>query len=78
MKRVYKCLTVLAVCGLLSVFRVEADSQPPAKGGVLPDFVLAVPNNLDHQQYLGIAGQDSFKLTEIKAQVVILEIFNMY
>ena len=78
MKRVYRYLVVLAVCCLLTVLRVEADSQPPPQGGVLPDFALVMPKDLDHQQYLGITGKDSFKVSEIKARVLIIEIFNMY
>ena len=68
----------MVVCFLLSVFRVEADSQPPAQGGVLLDFTLAVPGDLDHQQYLGIEAKESFNVSDIKAQVLIIEIFNMY
>jgi hypothetical protein len=78
MKRIYQYLAVVAVCCLFSVLRVEADSQPPAQGGVLPDFVLAMPRDLIHQQYLGITGKDSFNVSEIKARVLIIEIFNMY
>ena len=78
MRRVLKISAVMVVCCLLSAFRVEADSQPPVQGGVLPDFTLAVPRDLDHQQYLGIAAQKSFNVSDIKAQVLIIEIFNMY
>jgi len=78
MKRAYPLLTVLAFCCLIWTSGAEADSQPPPEGGVLPDFVLAAPSSLDYQQYLGISGKDVFKITEIKAQVVILELFNMY
>ena len=78
MKRVLHFLLILAAGGVLSVFRVAAESQPPAVGGVLPDFVLAVPDDPEQQQYLGITGKDAFRITDIKAQVVILEIFNMY
>lgn len=78
MKRILKISAVLVVCCLLSVFRVEADSQPPAQGGELPDFSLTVPRDLDHQQYLGIEAKESFNVSDIKARVLIIEIFNMY
>ncbi|MGD8393540.1 MAG: hypothetical protein PVH74_18550, partial [Desulfobacterales bacterium] len=56
----------------------NAATQPPAVGGVLPDFSLAVPKNVDHQRYLGIADKASFTIPEIKADVVIIQIFSMY
>jgi hypothetical protein len=55
-----------------------ADSQPPAVGGKLPEFTLSVPKNDEHQEYLGLAGKESFKISEISAEVVIIEIFSMY
>ena len=55
-----------------------ADSQPPAVGSQLPDFTLPVPKSNDHQEYLGLSGKESFKIPEISAEVVIIEIFSMY
>ncbi len=71
------------VVGLLGVFLLSAsftsaDSQAPAVGGVLPDFSLAVPQNDEHQKYLGLAGKEAFSIPEIRAEVVIIEIFSMY
>jgi hypothetical protein len=45
---------------------------------VLPEFTLPVPQADDQQQYLGVVGKDSFKIPEIKADIVIIEIFNIY
>jgi hypothetical protein len=56
----------------------RADSQPPQVGGVLPQFSLPAPESGEHQQYLGIAGKASFTIPEIRADIVIIEIFNMY
>jgi hypothetical protein len=39
---------------------------------------LSVPQNDDHRQYLGVTGKDSFTIPEIRADVVIIEIFSMY
>jgi hypothetical protein len=55
-----------------------ADSQPPAVGGVLPEFALPVPKSLEHQDYLGIGGKEAFSIPEIRADIVIIEIFSMY
>jgi hypothetical protein len=56
----------------------RADSQPPAVGGKFPEFMLPVPKNDEHQKYLGLAGKESFKISEIRTDVVIIEIFSMY
>jgi hypothetical protein len=47
-------------------------------GGQLPEFKLPVPKSDEHQEYLGLAGRESFKISEISAEVVIIEIFSMY
>ena len=73
----FKYLTAFVGIFLLTASFSRADSQPPAVGGVLPGFDLAVPKNVEHQKYLGVAGK-TFTIPEIKAEVVIVEIFSMY
>ncbi len=41
------------------------------------DFSLPVPQSLYHQKYLGVSGSD-FMVKQIKAEIVIIEIFSMY
>ena len=67
-------LGVLIVCAGFS----WAESQPPAVGGVLPEFRLPVPKSDAHQDYLGVGGKAVFSIPEIRAEVVIIEIFSMY
>ena len=51
----------------------------PVVGGQLPDMKLATPKKPEDQGYLGIAPESrSFRIPQIKAQVVIIEIFSMY
>ena len=72
-------LCLIPVVGLFfMVAFAAAESQPPPEGGILPDFDLSVPDSADHQAYLGLAGKKTFKIPEIKAEVVIIEIFSMY
>ncbi len=78
MGKILKSVAVLMGVLLLSAGFSSAISQPPAVGGVLPEFSLAVPKNDDHQRYLGVAGKEAFSIPEIKANVVIIEIFSMY
>lgn len=63
---------------LLTAGFSRADSQPLKIGGVLPEFSLSAPSSGEHRQYLGIEGKDSFAIPEIKADIVIIEIFNTY
>jgi hypothetical protein len=63
---------------LLAAGAAWAGGQPPAVGGPLPDFTLAAPKGPEDQKYLGLAGPTAFKINDIKAEVVIIEIFNMY
>jgi hypothetical protein len=78
MEYTVRFLIALWACLFLSFAAVGAESQPPPEGGLLPDIVLAAPKSPEHQDYLGISGKDTFKIPEIKAEVVIIEIFSMY
>jgi thiol-disulfide isomerase/thioredoxin len=53
-------------------------NSPPSTGGVLPIINLTIPKILSEKQYLGLAGEGIFKIPQIKAEVVIIEIFSMY
>jgi hypothetical protein len=55
-----------------------AAKSPPQKGGVLPEIDLAVPKDPSHRSYLGVSSDGTFKIPQVKAEVVIIEIFNMY
>ena len=78
MGKIIKHFTVwMGIIFLTAVFS-RADSQPPQVGGVLPEFVLSAPSSAEHRQYLGIEGKNSFSIPEIRAEIVIIEIFNIY
>jgi len=57
---------------------VLSASEPPPPGGTLPSFTLAVPEDAETRSYLGLGDDGNFKVPQIKADVVIIEIFNMY
>ena len=54
---------------------VAASTTPPTEGGILPDIILESPQDAAHRSYLGLEGKESFKIPEIRASVVIIEIF---
>jgi peroxiredoxin len=69
-----------AVAIFVLVFNVQpigADSTP-RKGGTLPAINLDVPKDPAHRSYLGFSGEGLFDVSQIKAEVVIIQIFNMY
>jgi hypothetical protein len=78
MKRRLTILILLAMCFFLSGAPAGAASQPPAVGGKLPEIGLAAPPDTELQMYLGVSGKATFAIPEIKAEVVLIEIFSMY
>ena len=65
---------MLAVGSAISV----AETHPPQAGGVLPKIVLPVPAEPLHREYLGLNATGTFTIPQIKADIVIIEIFSMY
>lgn len=64
---------------LLSIGLLFAGIAPPEEGGVLPEITLPAPEAPTHQNYLGITkNKKTFRIPEIKAEVVLIEIFSMY
>ena len=73
-----KFIAALSVWFIMVTAAAGGDSGPPPEGGVLPEIVLTVPESPDHQQYLGLAGKKTFKIPDIKSEIVVIEIFSMY
>jgi len=58
-----------------------ADGRPAGPlpvGGKLPDFTLGMPKDAAEKSYLGLSGSGAFKIPQIRAKTVIVEIFSMY
>ncbi len=77
MKRLRR-LAVWATIGILCGAASAGAAGPPPVGGPLPDFTLAVPKDGAERAYLGLAGSGSFRLPQVSAQAVVVEIFSMY
>lgn len=77
MKKTSVLLCILLFLAL-SIYPVYSYNSPLAEGKKLPDIELTIPKNQEHQQYLGLSGEGTFKIPQIKAKVVIIEIFSMY
>ena len=73
MKKLRMVWTILACLLILPAF-LEAEVVPPAEGDKLSDIRLAIPADAGYRTYLGIKGEGTFSLPQIKASVVIVEI----
>ncbi len=60
------------------VFPVLAADKPPEKGEALPAINLPIPKTPEERDYLGLFGSGLFKIPQIKARAVIVELFSMY
>jgi len=63
---------------LALVSTVLTANKAPEKGETLPVFNLPIPKNPAEKAYLGLSGDGFFKIPQIKAKVVIVEIYSMY
>jgi thiol-disulfide isomerase/thioredoxin len=78
MKKTLVVLTIMILLLSTLTFSVLSANKAPEKGEVLPAINLPIPKNPEERSYLGLSGSGSFKIPQIKARVVIIEIFSMY
>jgi len=71
-------LTIMTLLFSIIILPVMAANKPPEKGEQLPIINLPIPKIPEERNYLGLSGSGSFKIPQIKAKVVIIEIFSMY
>jgi len=78
MKRNLMLFAFMTVFFLTASSSIYAADKPPQKGESLPAINLPIPKSPDEKSYLGLSGGGSFKIPQIKAKAVIIEIFSMY
>ena len=69
---------IFTICSYLVLSPALAADQPPAVGETLPPIKLVVPEDPQVKSYLGLSGGKQFTIPQIEAQIVVIEIFNMY
>jgi peroxiredoxin len=71
-------IVIITMC--IFAYSPSLAGSPPAVGGMLPDIKLSMPKDMADKNYLGLGffGFGSFKIPEIKSNLVIIEIFSMY
>jgi len=57
---------------------MNAAETIPSEGQAFPDLALPVPEKANEREYLGLEGKGTFRIKQIKADLVIIEIFSMY
>ena len=74
------CLTIglLLFLSLTLTTFAQAAAAPPARGEPFPAITFPIPKDADEKNYLGLAGSGAFKITQVKGQAVLIEIFSMY
>ena len=78
MDKILRYLIIVILCYLAPNAPVFATSSFPTKGGKLPVISLPIPKNSDEKIYLGLSGEGSFKIPQIKAKGLLIKIFNLY
>ncbi len=78
MKKTLTALTIMILLLSIPCFSVFSANKAPEKGEALPAINLPIPKNPDERNYLGLSGSGSFKIPQIKARVIIIEIYSMY
>lgn len=72
-------LLITALFFLLSPsLEVCASEAVPQKGSSFPSITIPIPDKDAEKAYLGLTVKNSFKLSEIKAELLIIEIYSMY
>ena len=77
MNRVF-ILSVLVIIFLTFHTTAFAADASLTKGGKLPAINLPIPKDSDEKTYLGLSGEGVFKISQVKAQAVLIKIFNLY
>jgi len=72
---------IVCIVGIWMAFTMLPEAlagDGPRPGEPLPSITLPTPEDSTHKAYLGLLKGDSFRISQIKARVVIIEIFSMY
>ena len=78
MKKIFISFCLIFFSFLLASGATFATNSIPVKGGKLPTINLQVPKNPDEKTYLGLSSGGYFRIPQIKAQAVVIKIFNLY
>lgn len=78
MKRKISLLTFVAMMLFASSSIFASGNITPQVGSTFPSIEFPKPSDSKLLNYLGLSGSGNFKINQIKADVLIVEIFSMY
>jgi thiol-disulfide isomerase/thioredoxin len=79
MKKYVLLPVVFALSCIFVVVNILSAASPPQTGGQLPEFKFPMPSDRADKGYLGLSRWGSnFRIPDIKARIVIVEILSMY
>ncbi len=77
--RTLRTILLAVILAGYATMAVAAGGEPlKLKPGALEKFKLSASVSPEEQKYLGISGKGPFMLSQIKAEIVIVEFFSMY
>ena len=68
----------IAFCLCLFFATQPVEAAPPATGDTMPELILPAPLDPAGQEMLGVTGQSTFALADLKADLVFLEVIGVY
>lgn len=71
-------LLLLAAVLFATAGPLAAKEPIPKAGGMLPELVFAAPEDPEQRQYLGLGYDTTFKVEDVNARILIIEVFSMY
>lgn len=77
MNKILIACAVIAFFFTLSATTFAANPQP-VKGGKLPVISLPIPKDPNDKMYLGLSGEGFFGINQIRAEALLINIFNLY
>ncbi|MFZ2446097.1 MAG: TlpA disulfide reductase family protein [Syntrophobacteraceae bacterium] len=74
---IFSTIVVLSFCASFVLPSAVPAQTTPREGSVFPDLSLPLPQKIDERNYLQVE-EGPFKLSQVKTEVLIVEIFSMY
>ena len=78
MKKITITVATIAIFIIFFHAPVSGSNKTPKKGDTLLEIKMTVPQNDLERRYLGLERGETFIIPQIKATIVIVEIFSMY
>ena len=65
-------------CAVFVPLKAVQAAGAPEVGAPFPSVAIPAPESPEHRNYLGLTRGDSFRLSQVKADIIIVEVLSMY